>query len=228
MLGMGLFSTATFYVALIYAFEHAGVSVGTVLLYLAPAIVVGALWALYGAPIERRQFMALLLALAGVALVSGVVGSLGGVRPLGVLFGVASACCYASFSLFGASLLRSLPAVVVVGGSLAIGTPVLWIVKLALDGPDLPNVTAAIAIGLVTGVGSTLAPLLLYTWGLSRLGPARASLLAVAEPVIAVTLAFVILGERLTAAQFIGAAAVLVSLVVSARPTRDQSSAATI
>lgn len=211
----GVVSTAAFYVALIYAFQQAGVAVATVLLYLAPALVAVGARVCFGDRIGRGQWLALALALVGVTGVSGVLDGVGTVRALGVALGLASALCYASYSLVGRALVRRASPVVVVALVLSVGAVALWGAKLAVDGPALPNWRALALIAAVNGVGTTLLPMLLYTWGLTRLTAGRASLLATAEPLVAVGLAYGVLGEALRPTQLAGAAALCAGLVVA-------------
>lgn len=104
----------------------------------------------------------------------------------------------------------------VVALSQSIGALAAWAVKLAVDGPSIPEVTAILWMIGVTGILTTLVPMVLYTWGLSRLGPPRASLLTTMEPVLAVGLAFTVLNETLTAYQLGGGVLVIGSVMLGA------------
>ena len=215
LLAAGLLSSTGFNVALIYTFETAGVAVGTVLLYFAPSVVAFGAWMLFKDRITRLQKAALLLSLAGIVGVSGMLGGGEAFRPLGVVLGLVSAVAYASYSLFGQQLLKRLHPVVVVSMTGIVGSIGVWTLKLALESRDLPSLEATLWIMGVTGIGTTLVPLVLYTWGLSKLGAARASLLTTIEPVVAVMLAFVILDESLTAAQLGGGVLVIASVMIA-------------
>ena len=212
---IGLVSTTGFFIALIYAFELAGVAVGTVLLYLAPSLVALGAWLFFSERLTRRQGIALGCALVGVVGVSGLLNDAGSVQLGGLALGLASAAGYASYSLFGHHLLQHAPGVVVLTASLGLGALGLWTVQLAVFGPDLPEPWAIFWIVTVTGFGTTLAPMLLYTYGLSLVGPARAILVATLEPVLAIVWAFLILGETLSAPQLAGGALVIASIVVA-------------
>ena len=75
-------------------------SVAAVLLYLAPSFVVlfGAIF--WKTPLTARKITALLLALCGCALVSGIVGSDVGISLEGLLMGLASELCYVGYTIF--------------------------------------------------------------------------------------------------------------------------------
>lgn len=214
-LAIGLLSTTGFYVALIFAFEDAGVAVGTVLLYLAPSLVALGAWLFFRETLSRRQLLALGLALAGVIGVSGLLSGAGQVTLSGLALGLLSAAGYASYSLFGHLLLGRATSGAVVTASLGIGAVGLWAVKLLTSGLALPEPAALFWIVVATGFGTTLIPMVLYTRGLSVIGPSRAILIATLEPVLAVVWAFVILGEALSAPQQVGGALVVLSIVVA-------------
>ena len=66
------------------------------------------------------------------------------------------------------------------------------------------------------GIGSTLLPFTLFYAGLRRLRAEEAGILATLEPVVAVLIAGVFLGESLRSLQWLGAALVLgATLMVS-------------
>jgi drug/metabolite transporter, DME family len=215
LLAAGLLSGTGFYIALIYTFEVAGVAVGTVLLYFAPSIVAFGAWIMFKDRITRTQKLALCLSLMGVIGVSGVITGGDTFRPLGVALGLTSAVCYASYSLLGQQLLRRLNPLLVVALTGLVGSVGMWTIKLSIEGSRLPSFEALLWIVGVTGLGTTLVPLVLYTWGLSKLGAARASLLTTIEPASAVFLAFVILNETFTVFQMAGGGLVLVSVIIA-------------
>lgn len=169
---LGLVSIALVYVVLIFAFEEAGVAVTTVLLYLAPPLVAVGGWVTFRIPVTQRQAISLVVAFAGVAAVALGAGDSGRTTFLGIGLGVLSALTYASYSLVGRVAVSRAPSLLVIGLSLAIGTIALWPVKIAVDGSSMPGPSAIATIAIVNGLGATVLPLTLYTWGLSRVGPA--------------------------------------------------------
>ncbi|MCO5176308.1 MAG: DMT family transporter [Thermomicrobiales bacterium] len=209
---MGLVSTAMFYVLLMFAYREAGVAVATVLLYVAPALVAIGSWLMYRIPVPTTHRIALVLAFVGVL---GVAGSMdGNASWLGIALGLLSAMTYASYSLLARHALDHMTSLAVVTLTIAIGALALWPVKLIVDGGSLPSLTSIAVIAVVNGIGTTVAPMVLYTWGLSHLGPSRASLIATTEPAIAVLLAYMVLGERLAWIQIGGGLAIAAGVVL--------------
>jgi drug/metabolite transporter (DMT)-like permease len=98
--------------------------------------------------------------------------------------------------------------------SLVVGIPYLWrggqVAAISNDG--------LVAILLVALFPTALARLLVFA-GLRRIGGMQTALLALAEPLVAVVLAFVLLGESFTVQQWIGAALFLVSVLLIRRDT---------
>ena len=82
-------------------------------------------------------------------------------------------------------------------------------------------------------VMGTVAPFLLVLLAVTRLGPARVGLIGMLEPVSAGIIAWVLLGESLTAVQIIGTVVVLVGIVLAetarqtAQPMPDEQDAST-
>jgi DME family drug/metabolite transporter len=217
MILFGLVSVTAFYLALIYAFRYSSVAVGTLLLYLAPALVTvgAALW--LNDPLTRVKVGALGLSLAGLLLIVEPFRPGGlGVSIAGIAFGLASAVTYGSYSLIAKPLMARYPPATLLVWNLPVGATGLVLVKLAVSPGDWPAPSDSVAIALYCGLVITLVPVGLYTVGLSRIPASEASILATMEPVVAAVLAFVVLDERLGPAQLLGGAAIIGSVVLLA------------
>lgn len=225
MVLFGLISVSAFYLALILAFRHSSVAVGTLLLYLAPAVVTigAALW--LDDPFTRKKALALALSFAGLLLIVEVWRSDGTqVSLAGIAFGLASAVTYGSYSLFGKPLTaRYAPGTLLVW-TLTVGALGLLAVKLAISPGDWPAATPALGIAVWCGLMLTLLPFGLYTVGLSRIPASEASIIATVEPVLAMVFAATLLGERLGPVQMLGAACVIGSVFVLATRIRGARS----
>ncbi len=65
------------------------------------------------------------------------------------------------------------------------------------------------AIGLL----STAMPITLFLVGIQWIGPARAAIFSTVEPAFTLTLAALVLGDRLSALQWFGAAAIVAGVI---------------
>jgi DME family drug/metabolite transporter len=213
----GLVTVTLFYLVLVWTFERTSVAVGTLLLYLAPALVaLGAALAL-GEPLTRRKLVALGLAFAGCLLVveayrpAELEGS-----AAGLAFGVLSACCYGSYSLGGKALLARLRPPTLLFYHYAFGAGGLILIKLVTAPDHLPPFEDVVLIAASVGVAVTLVPIALYTAGLRRLPAGEASILATWEPVMAIAVAVAVLGEVPSIGQAIGGVLVISGVVMLA------------
>jgi drug/metabolite transporter, DME family len=216
---LGFITVTIFYPALFYAYAWTSVAVGTVLLYLSPALVAVGAALFLGEPLTRRKLLALAATLIGCTLVvqayqpANVTGS-----ATGIAMGLIAAATYGTYSILGKKLLARYAMAMVLAGYLLCGTLLLIGVKLLVSPTTWPAPREAIMIGLVTGVLATLAPISLYTYGLSRLPASEASILLTFEPVVALVLAAAVLGETFAGGQWLGAVSVLAGVVLLTVP----------
>jgi drug/metabolite transporter (DMT)-like permease len=207
---LGFIAITIFYPALFFTYAWTGVAVGTILLYLAPALVTLGAALFLDEPLTRRKGIALATTFAGCALVVQITepANLTG-NAAGIGVGLIAAITYGTYSVLGKRLLARHAMATVLAGYLLIGSLLLLAVKMVISPTTWPDPGATIAIGLTTGVVGTLVPITLYTYGLSRLPASEAIILLTCEPVVAFILAGVVLGETLSSGQWLGAMIVL-------------------
>jgi drug/metabolite transporter (DMT)-like permease len=212
---LGLVAITIFYLALFYAYAWTTVSVATTLLYLAPALVTLGAAAFLGEALTRGKSMALVLTFLGSALVVQITqpANLTG-NAAGIALGLVAAASYATYSLLGKHLLKRHRMATVLAAYLLLGTLLLIALKLIIAPWTWPALREVLTIGLYTGVMTTLVPIALFTFGLSRLPSSDATILLTFEPVAAFVLAAVVLGESLDAGQWLGAVTVLAGVVL--------------
>ncbi len=195
------------------ALQYAQASLVALLLYLYPAFVtvLAALW--LGERLTRVKSGALVLCLAGSALMVG--GGHG--QPLGIALSLAAAVVYSLYIVAGARVTRGIDPLattaVVCLSAAAVFSCVSLVRTLAGAAPHLPATPLAWAAVVAIALVSTVTAMLAFFAGLTRLGAARTSMLSTLEPVVTVLLAAFLLGERLTPLQWCGGAAVLAAVL---------------
>jgi drug/metabolite transporter (DMT)-like permease len=218
---LGAIAVTAFYPALFYAYQWTSVSVATTLLYLSPMLVTLGAVLFLGEPLTGRKLIALATTFLGCTLVvqayqpGNVTGSAAGIG-----LGLIAAATYGTYSVLGKKLLGRHQMATVLAAYLLLGTLLLIGVKLLVSPTAWPAPREAITIGLSTGVLTTLFPIALYTFGLSRLPASEASILLTFEPVVAFVLAAAVLGESLAGGQWLGVLAVLGGVVLLTWPGR--------
>ena len=202
---------AVYYVAI----DRLPVAVALVLQYTAPAMVV-----VYTALRMRKRptnevALAVLLALAGVALVSGLLGAdLGSVDLLGLAMGIASAVLFASYTLIGESVIRTYGPLGAMFRAFAVAGS-LWICWQLFNGfPQELFEPANLPRVLLIGLGATLAPFLLYLWAIERVRAERAAIAATLEPVLGAAIAWTFLGQTLGTLQMLGGLLVIAAVIL--------------
>ncbi len=195
------------------ALEHAQASLVALLLYLFPAFV-----AVLAAVFLRERIglvtaAALVLALAGSALVVG--GGSG--RPLGIALGIGAAVIYSVYITVGSVVTGGMDVIAVstivcVAAAVVCGTIV---VVLAAVGRPATFPSSGRGWGTLVAIAlvCTVVAILAFFGGLALLGPTSTSVLSTLEPVVTVGLATWLLSESLTGLQAVGGALVLVAVV---------------
>lgn len=196
------------------AFGRISIALALLVFYLYPALValVSVLW--FGERLDGVRWSALAISFAGLVLVlAGAEGGVGQIDPLGVGLAFVAGLAQVFYVLAARHGFANVPgpqaAALTMGGAAT-----LYLVIAAFTG-SMAGLVAPIASVdalwpvLVAGVIGAGIPTVAYITGIRRLGPSRASILAMLEPVVGVLLAASLLAERPTAIQLAGGALIL-------------------
>ena len=174
----------------------------------------------FGRRLQRSTYVGIAVGFAGLAFLFDPFGD-GAVDRLGALVIVLSAMCWAAGSLYsrGAPLpkrpLVSAGLASVCGGILLSG----FATVTGEIGEAQWTVDALLALGYLIVAGS-LVGFTAYVWLLRSAPTSLVSTYAYVNPVVAVTLAWVLLGEEITLQMIVAGAAVLVSVATILRSSR--------
>lgn len=223
-LGAGVYAVEAglFYAALL----RMDASVTELLLYGYPGIVLIAAALLGRERVSAQRAGALAVATGGVVLVM-LGGGAGALDPLGVVLALGSALAYAGYVLAadhlgGALDPFELAALVATGAAMALmaAGAASGGLHFAALGPRAWVDAAGLA------ALCTVLPMVTLYAGMRRVGPATASIVSCAEPVLTVALAVVLLGERLGPVQAAGGALVVLAVLLIQRRGTVQGDAA--
>jgi drug/metabolite transporter (DMT)-like permease len=200
-----------------YAIEQVGAGLATVL-GNTQVLIVGLLaWALFRERLPRNSLLAIPVAMLGIVLISGALegGAYGDNPALGALLGVLTGIAYSGFLL---ALRRSSDPRRVAGplfeATLA-STVFLVPAGLALGDLDFAPPLEATAWLIVLALSSQVVGWLLISISLARLPTASTSVLLTLQPLLSVLFAALIIDERPSALQLVGAAAILAGLLIA-------------
>lgn len=206
LVGLGA-SLGIFHVFWNLAVFLSGAAVATVQQAAMPAIVAVAAWLLWREPLTWSKIAAIVLTFVGTVLVSGlgVVIRQGARLSLGgLLVGLAVPVTYASWNLFGKKVRESYNPFTTLTYAFGFGALVLLPLQFFTPQPwPVPSSAFLWFAGLIAV--ATIIPFSVYTFALGRLPASVATILAMSEIAFVAAYAYVLLGERLTASQILGA-----------------------
>ncbi|GHF58469.1 EamA family transporter [Streptomyces griseosporeus] len=229
--GFGLLAVAGVQACYFAALSRIPVGVALLVEYLAPALVLGWVRFVQRRPVTRAAAVGVVLAVGGLACVVEVWAGLS-FDALGLLLALGAACCQVGYFVLsdhgGDSGADAPDPLGVIAYGLLVGAAVLTVVarpwgmdwsvlahSARMDGTPVAAwlllawiVLVATVVAYVTGVLSV-----------RRLSPQVAGVVACLEAVIATVLAWVLLGEHLSAPQLVGGAVVLVGAFIAQSST---------
>ncbi|QKW26518.1 EamA family transporter [Streptomyces seoulensis] len=225
--GFGLLAVAGVQACYFAALSRIPVGVALLVEYLAPALVLGWVRFVQRQPVTRAAALGVILAAGGLACVVEVWSGLS-FDVLGLLLALGAACCQVGYFVLsdqgGDAGDKAPDPLGVIAYGLLVGAAVLTVVarpwsmhwsvlahSASMNGARVPAVALLLWIVLV-------ATVLAYVTGVvsvRRLSPQVAGVVACLEAVIATVLAWVLLGEHLSAPQIAGGAVVLLGAFIA-------------
>ena len=210
LIPLGLVGIGLFYLLYFYTVRESTVGTAAILLYSSPAFVVVLARLFLKETLNAAKVLALFLTMAGIFLVAGAYDPANlEVSPVVLVVGLLSGLTYGLYSIFGRPVADRLRPSVILSYALFFGALLLVVAAL----PTLDTLAGlsmgSYALLLMLAVVHTTLAFALYTFGLGRLGAGRAAIVATVEPVVAVALGALLLGEDLAFPKVIGAVLVI-------------------
>jgi len=209
------------------AIHRVPIGIALLVQYLATLLV--ALWArfVYHEPVRRRIWLALALALGGLALIVDI-GTGGGISGAGLVFSLAAAATYMLYLLLAERAVGVRGAVALLFWGFGFATLFFSLLapwwsfpghRVGADVSLLGHLSARhlpvwVLITWLVCLG-TIIPFFLLVSALRQLPATRVAIIAMLEPVVATVVAWAWLGETLRAPQLAGALVVLAAIVLA-------------
>ncbi len=207
------------------AIDRLAIGIALLIEYLAPLLV--ALWArfVYHDHVRRRIWVALSLALFGLAMIVDVFGGGESLSTAGIGFALAGAVAYALYVLLAEHVVGGRDAVSLLAYGFAFASvfwallapwwsfPAAALTKTTSLGGHLHTVELPVwALTLWMIVLGTMIPFFLLVNALRHISATRAGIVAMLEPVVGALVGWAWLSESLDGVQLVGAAVVLVAI----------------
>lgn len=204
-----------------HSIEHVGAGLATVLGNLQVVVVGVVAWLLFRERPATRTLLALPILLFGVVLIAGILtGVAYGANPtLGVLFGIGTAFAYGGYLIVirQVNVGRAAEPVAISTASTAV---VSLLAGFALGSLDLAPSWPSHLWLLLLGISAQSAGYLFISFSLPRLPAVVTSIILLAQPVMAVFLAMLLVGEAPSAEQLLGVAFVIGGIALATIPLR--------
>lgn len=217
---IGLAQTMGFQALVQWALVDGGAGQTALLAYTMPFWMVGVAWLVLGERPRRAQLATIALAFAGLVLVLEPWHGIG--SPRSVMLAALGGLCWAiGTALSKRVFLRGQAGVLALTAwQMLFGT--IGLVMLSLGVPEraidwTPSFLAALAYNAVLASGLAWA---VWGWVVERLPTQTVGLSSLAIPLMGVLLAWALLGERPSWAEWCGIALVAVALLLALRPAR--------
>ncbi len=198
------------WILLFEAYRYTTVAVSTLSYYFAPVIVTAVCPFLFKEKLTRKQILCFLMSTLGLCLVIGITDLGGGGNDaLGVAFGLGAAVLYACVILLN-KFIRGVSGIhrtfLQFLSAIAVLAPyVLCTGGITLETLDGAGWVCLLIVGLVhTGITYCL-----YFSALKELPGQEAAILSYVDPLVAVVIGVVVLGEPLTLSQILGGSLIL-------------------
>lgn len=206
--GITLFTTAAFYYSSI---QHTTISTAVVLMYMAPALVLGWSVAFFGEKLTKKKIFAIACMIIGCGLVSGIVTGLS-LNAFGIAMGILSGLSYGTYSILTKSQMRrrSDPITATLYSFFFASVLAVFTCDFSTIGSIISTKPITIiALAVTHGVVTFVVPYFLYTLSLKKVPAGIASAMAIFEPLSATVFSVVLFGERLSLFSVIGIVMIL-------------------
>ena len=214
LIGMGVISIGIFHIFWNIAVLRLGASMATVVQSNAPIFVTIMAWVLFKEELSLRKIVAIAAAVGGTVLAAGIIGNWDlKIDSTAIWIGLGSAFTYGTLSLFGKKLVGEYNSWTITFYIFLIGTLTIFLFQGGRPEPwpigsgILPWMLGFVLMSTILGFG-------LYTKALSILPASVAAIISTAEILSAATLSAIFLRERLGIWQILGAALIIMGVVL--------------
>lgn len=205
------------WILLFEAYRYTSVAVATLCYYMAPVFVIVASPFVFGEKLTWTKLICVIAALFGMVLVSGVLGE-GVENPSemrGIFLGLGAALLYACIVMLNK---RNIDVAAYDKTIVQLGVAGVVLVPYTLIAESTSGIeitAIAIIMLIVIGVLHTGIAYALYFGSISKLKAQTAAIFSYIDPVVAVLLSVLLLGEKIGISGYIGAALILGAAILS-------------
>jgi drug/metabolite transporter (DMT)-like permease len=192
------------------------------ILFSYPTMVLVLQLLIFGVPIRRIQWVAVVICYGGIALAfSGADFSAGSNVPLGAGLIALSALLYSIFVIGSGRLAPRLGSIRFTSMALVVASVAVLLHVYFSDAPLFGLHTMVYVYGIIMAIFCTVIPSYLMTEGIRRLGAGDAAIVGAIGTVAKIVLEYFVLGESLNLVQALGAFLIIFGVVLIGRRKGD-------
>ena len=216
---LGLFGVALNQLCFVVGLGNTTVAHASIIVSLGPILVLLIAAGMKQEKLTGRKLVGMSLAIAGVALLKALQDNAGPARAtwFGDIFIFLSTLSFALFTVFGKPVTRLYSSTTVntfayVGGAIALSPVTIW--QAAAHPLSRISLAAWICAGYMALFPSVIA-YLIYYYALTHIAPSRLAAFSYLQPVFAMLLALILLGEHLTVPVLTAGAVILSGVYIT-------------
>ncbi len=223
-LGTGVISVALFNLCYFITLMHTSVAVAALLLYTSPVFVTLMAFLFFHERMTKGKGLSLLLTVVGCACITGVFSQAQAVPLPFVLTGLGAGLFYGMYSIFGKVALKKYTTVTITFYTFLFA----GLVTLPFSAANCVEVITVqpvhvLAYGVGLALFCTIAPFLLYTYGLLGIPAGRAAIFATTEPLVGTAVGILVFGDQMTFWTVLGIVLMLVAIWMANQPEKIPS-----
>lgn len=215
-IGLGVGSIALFNWCYFTVMNEASLSIAVVLLYTSPVFVALISRFVFKEKITMNKLAAILLTIAGCALVAGLLpGGAGGMSLSILMIGLLSGLCCGLYSILGKFVTPKYHSITITAYTMFAGGVVMVPFSGLLTNEEAIQEPMMWMYGLGGILLSTIAAYILFTIGLKYIESGKAAILSTVEPMVAIMIGVLAFGDRLSSWQGLGIVLIFSAVVLS-------------
>jgi drug/metabolite transporter (DMT)-like permease len=215
-IGLGVGSIALFNWCYFTVMNEASLSIAVVLLYTSPVFVALISRFVFKEKITANKLAAILLTIAGCALVAGLLpGGAGGMSLSILMIGLLSGLCCGLYSILGKFVTPKYHSITITAYTMLAGGVVMVPFSGLLANEEAIREPMMWMYGLGGILLSTIAAYILFTIGLKYIESGKAAILSTVEPMVAIVIGVFAFGDRLSSWQGLGIFLIFSAVVLS-------------
>lgn len=187
-------------------------SLAVVIVYTHPAIIAVASSLIDHEPLTKKIILSVTVSFIGLILMLGTTAE--NINGVGILLAMGASVVYATYVILSNKMLKKVPPLVA-SAFISVSASAGWL----MWGLSTKNIIFSFNSGawpwiLALVVFSTVFGMLTFFRGLELLGPTKATILSMAEPLFGIVVAILLFHDHLAMLQFFGAAGVISGAVM--------------